>query len=151
VLLDHPDPELVQAAAGLCVWKKVPGAEQRSAALLASGRAADPEQVALDLARIATTLESVQALLSHLFRAPPAITSGRRLLRRAVWCFKLGKAIHRKSKNGSRTILPSFKHQTVLPLFQGILPARAKNLTDAIRVFRALSALSGLRKIYIEI
>jgi hypothetical protein len=70
--LDHPDPEVVEAAVNLCAWKKVPGAEQRIGELLAGGRAANPERVALDLARIATTPETVQALLPHLFRAPPA-------------------------------------------------------------------------------
>ena len=64
----------------------MPGAEQRSVDLLASGRDENSEQVALDLARIATMLESLQTLWPHLFRAPPAITSGRRLFQEDLAC-----------------------------------------------------------------
>jgi hypothetical protein len=70
-LLDHRDPDVVRAAADLCVWKKVPGAQERLVAVLEAGRAQNPEQSALGLARIATTPEAVQALLAHLFHDRP--------------------------------------------------------------------------------
>jgi hypothetical protein len=66
-LLSSADPDVVRKAVHLCAWRKVPGAEAGLRAALAGGRGPAVE-LAEVLARLATTMESVQAALPYLFR-----------------------------------------------------------------------------------
>jgi hypothetical protein len=66
-LLSSSDQAVVKKAVHLCAWHNVPGAEEGLRAALARGQG-PLDELAETLARLATTAESVQAALPHLFR-----------------------------------------------------------------------------------
>lgn len=67
-LLDDKDPRVVVAAAELCQKSNVTGSEVKLRQLLKSGQAKDPAKLAACLAGVASTKESVDALLPHVLK-----------------------------------------------------------------------------------
>jgi hypothetical protein len=67
-LLGDADEEVVVAAAHLCSRQRIPGAEEKLAAILETRKLRHPGPIAEDLAEITTTVRAVNALLPHMLR-----------------------------------------------------------------------------------
>lgn len=65
-LLEDADPRIVKAAAKLCSYRSIPGAEDKMVTLLERSQSQNPSAIAEELAKIATTRRSVDALLPHV-------------------------------------------------------------------------------------
>jgi hypothetical protein len=67
-LLGDADEEVVAAAAHLCSRQRIPGAEEKLVVILETRKFRNPEQIAENLAEIATTKRAVEALLPHVLK-----------------------------------------------------------------------------------
>jgi hypothetical protein len=74
-LIDDPDPQVARAAVELCTFRRLPGTEERLAALLERGGAVDAAEFARKLAWVVETPRGVGAMLPHLFQDRPATYS----------------------------------------------------------------------------
>lgn len=70
-LLDDSDPRVVEVASRLCWTRKIPAAERAMLAALKSGKANSPAKLAENLAELATTRETVEAILPHVLQDSP--------------------------------------------------------------------------------
>lgn len=70
-LLKDGSPDVAKQAAHLCRYRHVPGSEAAMLELWQSGKASDPTSLAEHLLSIATTPETVQAVLPHLAKNLP--------------------------------------------------------------------------------
>ncbi len=68
--LDDPDPEVVYAAASLCVARKIPGCEAKLVGLLKDGKSKDAERLTRELAEVAQGPEAVRIVRDELLRGP---------------------------------------------------------------------------------
>lgn len=70
-LLKDPDPRVVEVATRLCWSREIPGAEAALLAALRSEAGSNSAKLADGLAHVATTKESVEAILPHVLQDSP--------------------------------------------------------------------------------